>query len=269
MNSPNPKPPHSILVLQLIGLVIIIGLGFIINRDLSEEKTPNESTDAVIPRNPAENDQAAKLIEESRAVPPEKIFNHIYKTSYWGNNQAGQGHSGFGSTVDATLIYRTFLQDFLKVNNIQSVVDAGCGDWEFSQAIDWTGIDYKGFDIVEDVIKANIEKHSAPNVSFAVANIVKDPLPKADLLIVKHVLQHIPNAEVHQFLPQIHKYKHVLLINSVDPKTLSGNNKDTTVGGYRHLDLTRPPFNLRGNKVLAYTDELNAHLALHLFQNER
>ena len=154
------------------------------------------------------------------------------------------------------------------MNNIRSVVDAGCGDWEFSQAIDWTGIEYNGFDIVEDVIKANIAKHSAPNVSFAVANIVKDPLPKADLLIVKHVLQHIPNAEVHQFLPQLRKYKHVLLVNSVDPKTLSGSNKDTTVGGYRHLELTRPPFNLRGNKVLAYTDDLNAHVVLHLFQRE-
>ena len=35
-------------------------------------------------------------------------------------------------------------QQFLKDNAIRSVVDAGCGDWEFSQAIDWTGIDYKG-----------------------------------------------------------------------------------------------------------------------------
>ena len=202
-------------------------------------------------------------------MPPEKIFDFIYKEKFWGANAEGQGHSGPGSTVDATLIYRTFLQDFLKVHEIRSVVDAGCGDWEFSRTVDWSGIDYKGFDIVADVIKSNTEKYSKSNVSFAVANMVEDPLPPADLLIVKHVLQHIPNRDVLKFLPQLKKYKHVLLVNSADPATLSGDNQDTTVGGYRHLELTRPPFNLKGNKVLAYTDHVNAHVVLHLFQRHK
>jgi len=46
------------------------------------------------------------------------------------------------------------LQQFLKDNKIRSVVDAGCGDWGLSQALDWGGIDYKGYDIVEAVIAA-------------------------------------------------------------------------------------------------------------------
>ena len=98
--------------------------------------------------------------------------------------------------------------------------------------------------------------------------MVEEQLPQADLLIVKHVLQHLSNADILKFLPQLLKYKHILLINSVDIITLSGENKDIPTGGYRSLDLTLPPFNLHGNKVLLYTDDLNAHLVLYLFQRE-
>ncbi len=161
-------------------------------------------------------------------------------------------------------VYRTFLQQFLADRRITSVVDAGCGDWEFSQAIDWSGIDYKGYDIVGDVIERDRARFGKPTIQFFAGNILETDLPAADLLISKHVLQHLPTSAVHAFLRQLPKYKHVLIINGVDQQTLTADNTNIAVGGYRHLDVTAPPFNLVGAKVLTYVANDHAHQIVHI-----
>lgn len=197
-----------------------------------------------------------------RSSPNARIFRDIYKNKVWGVNERGEGHSGSGSKLETTVVYRAFLQDYLAKNNIRSVVDAGCGDWECSRAIDWTGIDYRGYDIVEDVIQKNRKRYGADNIQFFVADIIRDPLPPADLLICKHVLQHLPNEEILAFLVTLPRYKKILLINSVDPRSLSAPNDDIRIGAYRPLDLTRQPFNLSGMLVLTYWDGNHMHQVL-------
>jgi SAM-dependent methyltransferase len=194
-----------------------------------------------------------------------QAFEAIYRDATWGKNAEQKGNSGTGSTMHATVTYRAYLQQFLADNQIKSVVDAGCGDWEFSQSIDWSGIDYKGYDIVESVVAEDNKKYARPGVAFFVGNIVDDELPPADLLISKHVLQHLPDADVKKFLRQLPKYRHVLLINGVDARTMSASHeKDIAPGGYRALDPTRPPFDVRGTKVLTYWDGHHMHQIVHI-----
>jgi SAM-dependent methyltransferase len=196
-------------------------------------------------------------------------FEKIYRDADWGKNSGGIGNSGTGSTLEATALYRQYLQDFMKANDIKSVVDAGCGDWEFSQKIDWTGIDYKGYDIVAKVIEADKAKYGKPNIQFFTGNIVEEDLPPADLLISKHVLQHIPNADVKKFLDkQLKKYKHVLLTNGVHEILLTGNNADIKPGEYRLLELMKPPFDIKGRKALTYWANGHMHQVLHI-NNEK
>lgn len=192
-------------------------------------------------------------------------FENVYKNADWGSNVEGVGTSGGGSTLSATDLYRRYLQQFFKQHAIKSVVDGGCGDWEFSQTIDWSGIDYKGFDIVPTLIKRNKQKFGKPNIQFFDGNIVEDDLPKADLLIVKHVLQHLPNKDVQTFLTkQLSKYRHVLLINGVDRDTFTAQNVDIPPGGYRHLDVTKPPFAVVAEKPLTYWADGFMHQVIHL-----
>jgi SAM-dependent methyltransferase len=194
-----------------------------------------------------------------------EVFTDIYGKAVWGTNAEGVGNSGTGSTLAATTVYRAFLQQFVRDHAIRSVVDAGCGDWEFSQAIDWTGIDYRGFDIVEAVVARNKQRHARPGIQFFVGNIVEDDLPAADLLLSKDVLQHLTNQQVQAFLTrQLARYKHVLLTNGTDAQTLTAANTDIAVGGYRPLDLTRPPFSVSGLKVLTYWDGNHMHQILHI-----
>ena len=170
-------------------------------------------------------------------------FNRIYAEGAWGKDVAGKGTSGTGSTLEITREYRAYVEDFMKTHNVKSVVDAGCGDWSFSSAIEWGDASYLGVDIASDVIAAVRNKYEKGRITFQVGDIT-DELPAADLLISKDVLQHLSNKLVHKFIRnnlRKGKYKWVILTN--DRGT---SNRDVASGGYRAIDLAAPPFEVRG-----------------------
>lgn len=182
----------------------------------------------------------------------EKVFTHIYTAHIWGTNNQGEGFSGGGSTIDNTQEYRRFLEHFMIDYKIKSVVDAGCGDWEFSRLINWQNIQYIGYDVVEHIIKKNIAQYKAPNITFIYESFLSANLPEADLFICKHVFQHLDNESILAFLPKLKKFKYCLITNEVYPSTLSSDNPDTKIGGGQKIDLSQPPFNITGTKVLNY-----------------
>jgi SAM-dependent methyltransferase len=182
----------------------------------------------------------------------EKTFTNIYETAEWGKDADNKGTSGPGSSLSTTTEYRAFLQQFLKVFYIKRVVDFGCGDWEFSQHIDWNGVDYIGYDVVKHVIEKNQQKFTKDNIHFIHGNVLTTNLPKADLLICKDVLQHLSIENIRLFLEQTPKFKYCLITNDVNFNTLTSSNPDISNGSYRHIDLTASPFSVKGFKILTY-----------------
>jgi SAM-dependent methyltransferase len=182
----------------------------------------------------------------------EEAFTEIYKNKIWGTNSDGEGSSGTGSKIQKTKIYRHFLRDFLAAYKIQSVVDAGCGDWEFSRKIKWDGISYIGYDVVGFVIAKNKAAYECENIHFIHADAILTNLPPADLLICKDVLQHLPLEDIASFITQMSKYKYCLLTNDIDPSTGSSQNPQIERGDYRSIDLTQAPFFLNGVKILTF-----------------
>jgi hypothetical protein len=170
-------------------------------------------------------------------------FVQIYSQGGW--NRLGSGH---GSHPSYTERYRTFLEHFIHYNHIQSLVDFGCGDWAFSSMVNWQGASYLGLDCVPAVIRANKMRYERGSVRFGLVEFGDFSIPPCDLLIAKDVLQHLSNRNVLEFLRQSRNTKHVLLTNDY----IWGDNTDIADGGYRHLDLTKPPFNERGQIVFAF-----------------
>jgi SAM-dependent methyltransferase len=128
----------------------------------------------------------------------------------------GGGGSGGGSEPNFTLPYRQFLSIFLKEKNIKSVVDYGCGDWQSSRLINFDGIEYLGIDIVDSIIKFNIENYSKENIKFKILDNFEDFFDyTADLLILKDCIQHWKNSDIDYFLPKvIDNFKYILINNS-------------------------------------------------------
>lgn len=182
-----------------------------------------------------------------------QVFSHIYTNKTWGTNEKGEGFSGPGSTLEQTVKYRKFLQKFLADHQIKSVVDVGCGCWTFSKTIDWSGIDYRGFDVVEEVVKKNNALYGSSTIHFEVGDGTKQHvLPPADLLICKEVLQHLPFKDVENFLKNLNSYKYCLITNDISPYETITKNSDIERGGWRYLDLKEPPFCLEAQEILTY-----------------
>ena len=135
----------------------------------------------------------------------EKIFTNLYATGAWGFNEEGLGSSGSDSQLENSLTYIDFLQEFLKSNGIQSVLDVGCGDWSFSKEIKWGNARYTGIDIVKAVIERNQKLFSSSNISFIHGDMNEIELPEADLIICKDVLQYLPNNKIHSFIKRTDK----------------------------------------------------------------
>jgi len=171
------------------------------------------------------------------------VFNRIYAEGIWGKNVAGEGVSGTGSTLEITREYRAYVEAFVKTHAVKSVVDAGCGDWTFSSAMDWGNASYLGVDIASDVIETVRTKYEKGRITFRVGDNTEE-LPPADLLISKDVLQHLPNALVQKFIRnnlRKGKYKWVILTND-----RGRDNPDIASGGWRAIDLAAAPFEVRG-----------------------
>ena len=182
----------------------------------------------------------------------EGVFTGIYNHSGWGKNEEGIGFSGAGSTLANTRGYIAFIQDFIKTNNIHSVVDAGCGDWTFSKMIQWGDVEYLGVDVVKSVIDENVLKYSTDKIHFRHINMLQYELPVADLLICKDVLMHLSNRDIFFFLKAIKKFKHCLFTNNIQGVQL---NFDIARGEYRPLDLTAYPFFFNGIKIFTYSTD--------------
>ena len=187
------------------------------------------------------------------------IFDQIYENSYWGKG------SGGGSSPEATQPYKVFLEDFIRQYQIQSIVDLGCGDWQFSKFLDFGGATYIGIDASKRVIANNQKLFTRLGVSFANLPRNHHDIPSADLLVCKDVLMHLSTKEVRDILSILPNYKYALITNDVPCLSAFGAillklrrpfspivNREIKTGDFRVLDPTQPPFNLKLKKVFEW-----------------
>jgi SAM-dependent methyltransferase len=176
------------------------------------------------------------------------VFTTVYETGEWGK----PWYSGDGSTVANTQGYVAFLQQFLKDHQINSVADVGCGDWQFSRHMDWSGISYRGYDVTPGIVERN-RQFESPTIQFAHLDLTEKRVPAADLLICKDVLQHLSNDKIQQFLTQLGQFRYCLITNDIQSSGPSVPNRDIRSGGYRPIVLTLPPYNLHAKEVFRFT----------------
>jgi len=175
-------------------------------------------------------------------------FGDIYESAAWG------GGSGEGSRAAATDVYRTIVERLARAADVRSVVDAGCGDWEFSQLIDWGDVSYLGLDVVPELVARNREAFARPGVEFQCADFHAERPPPADLLLCKDVLQHWPVAWIQRFLRVTRgRYRYLLLTNDIaSTRPSHPRNSDIELGDWRPVDLEAPVFGLRAAWRLDY-----------------
>jgi hypothetical protein len=182
---------------------------------------------------PLAHDLALKLLSRR------SIFSRAYKSGAWGSEESG---SGIGSELGATESLREYLPGLFKRLGVRKLLDAPCGDWNWMRLVDLEGIDYVGVDVVPEVIARNQAAHAAPGVRFNVADITRDDLPSADLILCRDCWVHLSFRDAASVLENFRRCGAPWLLISNSPR-MSENRNQLTGLSWRYLNLHRPPFN--------------------------
>lgn len=194
-----------------------------------------------------------------------EAFTNIYDNNLWGGVIGGRG-SGPGSSPENNLEYTCLLIDTILKNQIRTVLDYGCGDWQFSKFIPWATLvdSYTGVDVVSSVISTN-QQYATDTVKF-ILNDETWQWPAVDLIICKDVLQHLPNAIVSTVLNDMRRHSKMILTTNDIASTIfeTEMNCDCSAGGWRLLDLTLPPWNLNADNLgtIVYSDSFTKQVLL-------
>jgi len=184
-------------------------------------------------------------------------FTKIYQINMWGAEDGiTETVSGPGSTLAHTESIRETLPRIFEKFKINSVIDAGCGDFNWmQQVVRDAKIHYTGADIVDELIERNNDLYAADNIQFVVLDITCDPIPKADLLICRECLFHLSNKSIFEFFHNFAQSEiQYLLTTTYDDDAETFENEDVITGFFREIDLFSPPFNLPGNTLGCYRD---------------
>ena len=172
------------------------------------------------------------------------VFSSIYSNNKWGVG------SGPGSSPINSKEYRQSLVKILEQNDIDTVLDYGCGDWQFSSLIEWNKYisSYIGVDVVPNVINENKKKFTNKHIEFQLVN-ENWKFPTVDLIICKDVLQHLSNTIVTKLLENFKLHSDYLFLTNDITHIKKITNQDCLNGKFRPLDLLKDPWNLKGDIV--------------------
>ena len=108
--------------------------------------------------------------------------------------------------------------------------------------INLNNIQYIGADIVKEIINNNKKIYEKDNISFQHLNIIKDQLPKVDLLLVRDCLVHFSYDDIFEALNNICDSGSKYLLATTF--TNRQNNQNIITGEWRPLNLQLKPFYL-------------------------
>lgn len=194
----------------------------------------------------------------------QEVFEDIYGKHLWGGPRGNEAfNSGSGSGSEAASPYVETVSHYIRTNEVQQVVDLGCGDFRVGSAIvAATGVRYTGVDITRPLI-AHLNANAAkPGVEFQCLNIVDDPLPPGDLYLIRQVLQHLSNGQIASILRKLSNTD-LIVTEHIPTAPDVVRNKDKAAGPdirlYRKsgVFLESPPFSLALETLLEVPQPFN------------
>ena len=211
-------------------------------------------------------------VREALSSDRARAFERVYAEGRWINGADGarrcpSGWSDVGS--GQALAAMRAVVSVVDMFQIRSIADVPCGDGCFAGAMiravrNRTGaaalppISYLGVDIVGSLIERNRALLGDEHTHFHMADVVSGaaPLPTADLLLSRQMLQHLCTEDALRFVQMVARSsaRFVLLSTFKTDDEFVNTDIPCTSGGYRPQDLTKPPFNLP--TPLAFFDEM-------------
>jgi len=183
--------------------------------------------------------QLAYYWSVARGRTREQIFTHHHEKNWWGDPES---RSGSGATLRYTENIRREIPRLLEEFGVRSVLDAPCGDYAWMSEVGWDLDWYVGVDIVPELIERNRAAYESAHVEFRVADITRDRMPRADLVLVRDCFVHMSHGDVAKALCTLRDSGSTFLLTTTYPGAVK-RNWNIVSGWWRALDFQRPPFN--------------------------
>lgn len=164
-------------------------------------------------------------------------FRRYALMNKWGNKESV---SGPGSTLEYTARLRKALPVLFKEFSIKTVLDAPCGDYNWMQHVERSGVRYIGGEIVPELVVANNARYSNETTHFINCDIVTGKLPSADLWICRDTLFHFSYADVFRTLDNLFRSDITYFLATHCPVQVE--NSDIRTGSCFSRNLLGPPF---------------------------
>lgn len=148
--------------------------------------------------------------------------------------------SGPGSCLAQTRELRERLPLLVESLGITSLVDAPCGDFNWMQHVALGPVDYTGVDVLGEIIADNQWRHASSRRRFIRANVVTDPLPRADAVLCRDLLVHLSYDDIKRTIRNFRSSGATYLLMTTFTKPRP--NQDTSGGEWRPLNFLAPPF---------------------------
>lgn len=163
-------------------------------------------------------------------------FDWIYETNYWADEESA---SGVGSRLDKTAELRRALPKLLDQHDCRSLLDVGCGDFNWLREVDLGDVRYLGVDISTIAIQGNA-KYAGEQRHFEVLDAVETVPPQSDLVLCRDVLYHLSLADARSLLRNLVASRSKLfLLTTHSPTT---RNHDIATGSFAFQNLRLEPF---------------------------
>jgi SAM-dependent methyltransferase len=173
-------------------------------------------------------------------------FDTIYENNRWGYK------SGPGSDPDQAKVWIDMVNSFLEKEDVKTIMDIGCGDWRLGQKYKLDNKTYTGIDI-SSVILYETMAYSTDNVRFIHGDFEFLDVEPVDLIIIKDVLQHLPNSKVINIVNKIKNHARYALFCDMYIKVNDRElNSDIPMGRARPIDLSEDPFFFDFEKIDRY-----------------
>lgn len=184
-----------------------------------------------------------KLLQAIRGIryrnrPIKSIFTELY----FEPKRDQEMISGPGSDLVQTAVISREIPALIKELEIQTMLDAPCGDFYWMRRVELGVKTYIGVDIVRELVERHTRDHANPSRRFMCRDITKDTLPCVDLIFSRDALVHLSNGDAQTALANFKASgsKYLLMTTFAD----TPENEDILTGGWRPINFQRPPFNL-------------------------
>jgi hypothetical protein len=170
---------------------------------------------------------------------PVEIFTYIFDANLWGS---AESESGLGSELSATAELRREIPALLRRVRARTLLDAPCGDFAWLAHADLGRVDYIGADIVAALIARNAQRYAAPRRNFLRLDLIRDPLPRADVVLCRDCLVHLNYPQIFATFANLRRSRCRYLLTTTFLELDA--NADVDTGDWRPLNLCLPPFRL-------------------------